>query len=226
METNIIYNMDCLKGLEMIPDKSIDLVITDPPYGIDYQSNHRVKSDGFEKILNDKRPFIDFIPHLPRILKDDGACFIFTRWDVQQAFIDEMEANGMKVKNVVIWDKLNHTAGDLKRAFGYRYESIIFACGDKFAFKKERPVDILRYSRVSGDKLVHPNEKPVGLLRYLIEQTTDFGGLILDCFMGSGASAVAAKETGRNFIGFELDENYHKIASERANGALETLTLF
>lgn len=91
METNIIYNMDCLKGLEMIPDKSIDLVITDPPYGIDYQSNHRVKSEGFKKILNDKKPFIDFILHLPRILKDDGACFIFTRWDVQQAFIDEMD---------------------------------------------------------------------------------------------------------------------------------------
>ena len=226
MELNKIYNLDCLVGLENIPDKSIDLILTDPPYGIDYQSNHRIASEKFDKIYNDKTPFLGFIKHIPRILKEDGAVFIFTRWDVQQAFIDEMEANGLSVKNVVIWDKGNHTAGDLQRAFGFRYESIIYACGKDFAFKNTRPVDILRYPRVTGDKLTHPNEKPVGLLKYLIELTTEMGGAVLDCFMGSGATAVAAKECGRQYIGFELDENYHKKASARVERAAETLTLF
>ena len=176
MELNKIYNLDCLVGLESIPDKSIDLILTDPPYGIDYQSNHRVASEKFDKIHNDKTPFLGFIKHIPRILKDDGAVFIFTRWDVQQAFIDEMKDHDISVKNVVIWDKGNHTAGDLKRSFGYRYESIIYACGKDFEFKQARPVDIIRYPRVPAHELTHPNEKPVGLLTSLIELTTERGG--------------------------------------------------
>lgn len=172
-----LFNGDCLEVMRSIPDKSIDLILTDPPYGIDYQSAKRIdKSKRFAKIANDKTPFVEFIQHIPRILKDSGAVLIFTRWDVQQAFIDKMEDCGLNVKNVLIWDKEVHTMGDLKRAFGFRYESIVYSCGKDFEFKNGRPVDVIRCPRVSAQDLVHPNEKPVNLMRYLIEQTTDMGG--------------------------------------------------
>lgn len=100
---------DCLELLKDIPDGSVDMVLTDPPYGIDYQSQWKKnKSEWMPKIKNDKRPFIDFIPLIKRVLTPTGCVMVFTRWDVQQKFIDEMNGNGLKVKNVLIWDKEIH----------------------------------------------------------------------------------------------------------------------
>lgn len=168
---------DCLDLLRQLPDSSVDLVLTDPPYGIDYQSSWRVdKEQRKPKILNDKKPFLAFIPELKRILKPTGCAMIFTRWDVQQAFIDEMERSGLHVRSVLIWDKLAHSMGDLKRAYGSRYESILFHSGDGFRFPGKRPQDVIACPRVAPNKLVHPNEKPVELLETLISQVTAGGG--------------------------------------------------
>ena len=119
---------DCIELMKDIPDNSIDMVLTDPPYGIDYQSNRiKNKLKRKEKILNDKKPFVDFIPLIKNKIKKDGSIMIFTRWDVQQKFIDILNENDMKVKNILIWDKIIHGMGDLKRSYGNRYESIIFS---------------------------------------------------------------------------------------------------
>lgn len=225
MEINEIYNMDCLDGLQQLPEKSIDTVITDLPYGIDYQSNHR-KTDKFQKIANDKKPFIDFIKYIPRILKDTGAVYLFTRWDVQQPVIDEMEQNGLDVKNVLIWDKGNHTAGDLKHSYGFRYESIVFHSAKDFSFQGRRPIDIIPCMRVSADKMVHPNEKPVTLLRRLILDSTPKNGVVLDATMGSGTTMLAAIAEKRQYIGFEIEERYYKIAKKRIDNTKSQLTLF
>ena len=209
---------DCLELLKTLPDNSVDMVLTDPPYGIDYQSAWRTdKSKWHKKILNDKSPFIYFIDELERIISKGGCYMIFTRWDVQHLFIDELKKHGLKPKNVIIWDKVAHGMGDLKRAFGSRYESIIFGCGDDFRFNGKRPTDIVRFARVSPSKLVHPNEKPAELLINLIEKCTQEGDTVLDCFMGSGSTGVACVNTGRQFIGFELDEHYFDVASDRIN---------
>lgn len=168
---------DCLELLRQLPDNSVDLVLTDPPYGIDYQSARRTdRSQWKPKILNDKKPFLAFIPELRRVLKPTGCAMIFTRWDVQQAFIDEMERSGLRVRSVLIWDKLAHSMGDLKRAYGSRYESILFHSGDGFRFPGKRPQDVIACPRVAPNKLVHPNEKPVELLETLISQVTAGGG--------------------------------------------------
>ena len=168
---------DCVELLRGLPDNSVDLVLTDPPYGIDYQSARRTDRSAWKpKILNDKKPFLAFIPELRRILKPTGCAMIFTRWDVQQAFIDEMESSGLRVRSVLIWDKQAHSMGDLKRAYGSRYESILFHSGDGFAFPGKRPQDVVVCPRVSPNKLVHPNEKPVDLLKTLISQLTTGGG--------------------------------------------------
>jgi site-specific DNA-methyltransferase (adenine-specific) len=165
-----------LELIQQVHDKSIDVCITDLPYGIDYQSSWNGKQKHFDKIANDKRPFVDFIKYLPRVMKDTGAIYLFTRWDVQQPVIDELQANGMRVKNVLIWDKGNHSMGDLKSSYGSRYESIVFAPMKDFKFQGKRPVDIISVPRVPADKMVHPNEKPVNLLRRLILDATKMGG--------------------------------------------------
>ena len=219
-----LHNGDCLEILKQIPDGSVDMVLTDPPYGIDYQSSRvKDKNKRFSKILNDKKPFIAFIGELSRVLHRSGCCMIFTRWDVQQVFIDELTKHGLKPKNVIIWDKVVHGMGDLQRSFGSRYESIIFVANPDFRFTGKRPTDIIRQTRVPANKLLHPNEKPVDLLAELINKCTKNGSTVLDCFMGSGSTGVACVNTGRKFIGIELDEHYFNVAEQRIKAAKDEL---
>lgn len=217
---------DCLELLDKLPDNSVSAVLCDPPYGIDYQSGRVEKSRRKPKIRNDKAPFTSFIPHLSRIVKDDGCVFVFTRWDVQQKFVDVMNDSGLRVRNILIWDKVIHGMGDLKRAYGSRYESIIFASGKDFRFVDKRPQDIIRHMKVQPKDLLHPNEKPIGLLETLIRQTVPKDGTVLDCFMGSGPTGIACVNAGRRFIGMELDQKYFNIATERiTEAASERLSL-
>lgn len=130
-----------------------------------------------------------------------------------------MTAHGLKPQNVLIWDKVIHGMGDLKRSFGNRYESIIFHASKDFRFVEKRPTDIIRFTRVLSDKLIHPNEKPVNLLEYLIKTSTCENATILDCFMGSGSTGVACVNTNRDFIGIELDDHYFEVATGRINQA-------
>lgn len=215
-----LYHGDCLEVLKNLPDNSVDMVLTDPPYGIDFQSNSRGgnKSMRFEKILNDKTPFIEFIQHLPRVLKPTGCAMIFTRWDKQQIFIDELVKHGLKPKNILIWDKVVHGMGDLKRAFGSRYESIIFVANNEFRFNGKRPTDIVQCMKINSQHLIHPNQKPVALLENLIEKCTKENQTVLDCFMGSGSTGTACLNTNRKFIGIELDKKYFDIAQSRIKG--------
>ena len=207
---------DCLDLLNNIPNNSIDLVLTDPPYGIDYQSQRRKdKSTWKPKIKNDKMPFLDWIELIKPKIKSTGGVLCFTRWTVQQVFIDEFTRQDMKPKSIIIWDKLNHSMGDLRRAWGNRYESIIWWANDGFSFPDKRPQDIISIPKVPSSKLIHPNEKPVGLLSILVEKTTCQKATVLDCFMGSGSTGIACINTGRDFIGMELDEHYFKLAKER-----------
>ena len=134
---------------------------------------------------------------------------------MQQQFIDEFTNQGMKPKSVIIWDKQNHSMGDLHRAWGNKYESIIWWCNNGFTFPNKRPQDIISVAKVPANKLIHPNEKPVQLLISLIEKTTHENDIVLDCFMGSGSTGVACLNTNRNFVGIELDENYFNIAKNR-----------
>ena len=211
-----LLNADCLKVLPQLPQHSIDTVMVDPPYGIDFQSN-RLKRKR-PKILNDKTPFLSFIPLLKPLVKDTGCVMVFTKWTVQDRFISTMNENGLKVKNIIIWDKVSHGMGDLKRTFAPRYESILFSPMDGFSFQGKRPEDIIKFDKIPHQRLVHPNEKPVEMLEYLISKTTPQGGVVLDCFMGSGASGIAALKLGIDYIGIELDPIHFKTAFDRITG--------
>jgi site-specific DNA-methyltransferase (adenine-specific) len=215
LELNKIYNMDCVKGMQLMDDNSVDCIITDPPYGIDYQSARRIDTQRFDKIEGDKLPHIWWLNEGYRVLKDGGTLLCFCRWDVQEIFMKAIECAGFYVKNQVIWDRIIHGLGDLKGSFAPTYDIILFAVKGKFEFINGRPKDVLRFVRVSPDKLLHPNEKPIELIKYLVGILTNKKNIVLDCFVGCGTTSVACKYMERNFIGFEISKEYCDIANNR-----------
>ena len=207
---------DCLEVMKSIPDGSVDAIICDPPYGIDYQSAWRTdKSLWKPKIANDKTPYTAWCSDAYRLLKDGGALACFTRWDVEDVFREELAKAGFILKSQIIWDKVIHGMGDLKGDFAPCHENIIFAVKGRFTFPAKRPKSVIRLQRVTADKLIHPNEKPVELNEYLIEHLTREGETVCDLFLGSGSCGVACKNLGRSFIGIELDQTYFDIAKAR-----------
>ena len=216
---------DCLEVMRGLSDKSIDAVITDPPYGIDYQSAWRIdKALWKPKIQNDLVPFVGWGKELGRIAKK--CAYIFYRWDKQNEFINELELSGMIIKSQIIWDKVIHGMGDLTGAYSPQHENILFAAFESFQFPDKRPASIIKQRRVSSDKLVHPNEKPVALIKKLIYDSTVEGDTVLDFTMGSGTTGIDCVELGRNFIGIEIDPKYYKIAEERIAKAKLQMRLF
>lgn len=211
-----LYQGDCIELMKNIPDSCVDMVLTDPPYGINYQSRWKKdKAKRNPQIIGDKVPSTEFIKYLKRVMKPSGCVMIFTRWDVQQKFIDTMNQDGLSVKNVLIWDKKAPGMGDLKRAYASSYESILFHSGREFSFRAKRPRDIISVQRVLPQNMIHPNEKPVKLLELLIEQCTREADIVLDPFMGSGSTGVACANMERNFIGMEINPKYFETARQR-----------
>lgn len=217
----MLFNGDCLKWLSALPDGCADLVLTDPPYGINFQSRHA--KGRFDKIAGDDKPHLEFIPMLRRLLKPDGSVLVFTRWDVIAQFADALKESNLKVKSVVCWDKMAHGMGDLKRSFAPRYELILFAPEKEFKFVGKRPIDVIPIKKIAPQKLVHPNEKPVELMKHLIRACCPVGGTVIDPFMGAGSVGVAAIETGRTFFGAEIDEKYFNIAAQRISNTKEKI---
>ena len=206
IETNKIYNMDCLEGLKQIENNSVDCIIIDPPYGINYFSGHYKNGNPHKPIANDDTLFIP-IDELWRVLKPTGCMFIF--YSQKKPLIDD------RVKNVIVWVKNNWTAGDLYADFGNQYELIAYMPKPDFKLHSKRYSNVWNFNRVSADNLLHPTQKPEAIIRRLIETATEKGDLVLDCFMGSGTTAVACKQMDRSFIGFDIEKCYCDIANKR-----------
>lgn len=210
---------DCLELMKDIPDKSIDLIVTDPPYLIKYKTNHRKnkKHDFCSEILNDDnyQMISDYIKECYRVLKDNTAMYIFCNCDRVDFFKQELEKTRFNIKNMIIWVKNNWTAGDLKAQFGKQYEIIFLVNKGRKNFNGKRITDIWNFNRVAGRQQLHQNQKPLDLIEQCILKHSNENDLIFDGFMGSGTTGVACKNLNRNFIGFELDNNYFNMAKER-----------
>ena len=224
LEINKIYNMDCLEGMRLIDDKSIDLIVTDPPYLIKYKTNYRKnKEDDFcTEILNDDNEELvkDYIKECYRISKDNTATYMFCSSKTIDFFKQECEQAGFKIKNIIVWVKNNWTAGDLKAQYGQQYEFILLLNKGRKQFNGKRLTDVWNFDRVTGKKQLHQNQKPTCLIEQCILKHSNEGELVFDGFMGSGTTAIACINTVRNFIGFELDKQYYDIANERIQKAL------
>ena len=219
MEDYNIYCGDCLNYMKKIPSESIDLIVTDPPYLMDFQSGHRKRK--YNKIKNDtiqnEKLISEYFEHCYRILKNDTAIYCFCSWHHIDIFKQEFEKY-FKLKNIIIWQKNNTSMGDLKGSYAPKYEMVLFGHKGRRLLNGFRYPDILEFKRTNNK--LHPTEKPVDLLELFIKQSSDINDVVFDGFMGSGSTGVACINTHRKFIGCELDENYFKIAEQRLKNTI------
>lgn len=220
---NQIIQGDCLDVLKTFPDKCVDLVLSDPPYGISYQSARRTATAQFEKIQNDASLewVSPFLREAYRIMKDNTHIYLFCNDYAISDFRREVESIGFTPKRTLVWVKNNHTSGDLEGDYGNKTEFILYAQKGRRELNGKRETNVLTCSRVA--RMSHPTEKPTDLCTFLIRKSTSYGQVVLDPFLGSGTTAVAAKMEGRDFIGIEISEKYCDIARRRVASAMTPL---
>lgn len=233
MRLNYIDNCDCLEGLKDVPDKSVDAIITDPPYFLSMGHAGYKDSGKNSSMLAGNRTFGDLAIAKPfytqlfqeyaRVLKDDGSFYFFTDWRGYAFYFPLINAE-LPVRNMIVWDKL----GGPGSYYTFAHELIIYGTAAA-KLRNKGGTNVWRIKAFSSGakstdgKKVHPTQKPVELIKKMIEDSTEPGGVVLDTFMGSGTTAVACLLTGRSFIGFELDEKYHEIAMQRIGDTIDKL---
>jgi len=235
IELNTIYNEDCLEGMKRIPDKSVDMILCDLPYG--------TTQNKWDSVI----PLDRLWEQYNRIIKDNGAIVL----TAQTPFDKVLGVSNLKqLKYEWIWDKKLATGHlNSKRMPLKRHENILvfykrppvynpqFTKGEPydkgFALResenwgkqvavsgknesgRRHPTSLIVKSNANQRIKVHPTQKPVELFEYLIKTYTNEGETVLDNCMGSGTTAIACLNTDRQYIGFELDADYYKLANER-----------
>jgi len=211
-----VYNVicgDCLEALKSMDNEIFDLVLIDAPY-FDYKTGFRKDKEGKLSqplVQQDQRDQLEVVTECIRVLKTGCAFYYFTNWQEAWWFQERFHTF---LRNEIVWEKNNWAAGDLEGSFGCKWEAIFLGTkGRGWKHRGGRAHDIWEFDRV-GTKRTHSTEKPLALYKQLIEVSTEPGALILDPYGGSGVSVIAALETGRNIICYEIDEEY-KIGIDR-----------
>lgn len=219
---------DCLEKMKDIPDKSIDMIFTDPPYrvisggnakGLSYKHKGSITEKNDGKIFRFNNIKIsDYIGELYRVLKDNTHCYIMTNVLNLYEMMTEANRVGFKFHNLLVWEKQNCTPS---RWYMKNAEYILF-------FRKgiAKPINdmgsktIVQFVNPQGNKL-HPTEKPAELCKFYVSNSSLEGDIVFDPFMGSGSTGVACVNTNRDFIGIEKDEDYFLIAKQRIKAAIK-----
>ena len=187
-----------------------DMVFTDPPYGYNYQSNMRTKSEKFDVLENDDK-ILDFFPNLLGRVK--GFVMICTTWKVLDKWLPLFKQY-FDLSNMIIWDKGGGGIGDLKHTFLTDYEVILCANNGE-EIREKRIGSVWSIGKDNANDYEHPTQKPVELSANAIRHTTDKGQVILDCFGGSGSTLIACEQLNRKCYMAELDPHYCDIILER-----------
>lgn len=195
----------------------IRLLLTDPPYGMDYQSNRRWKSKAPDKVIGDgsqdaMKLLFDVLELAVPHLADEAHVLVFCDWEREPEVRAILDMVGLKLKGSLIWVKEEHSAGDVRGSFAPRHERIIHAVKGSPEVTPRIP-DVLEVAR--SRETNHPTEKPVALLQRLIESTTHEGDLVADPFAGCASTLVAASRANRDFWGAELDHRHHDEGTAR-----------
>lgn len=220
-----LYRGDCLKMIDQLPDRSVDLVLTDPPYNISQEQTAN-------RFWSMNRQSLDFgtwdhdfdqtnwIQPITEKVAKDGAVIIFNRWKNLGLIADELERCGMDVKDCIRWEKTNPMPRNRDRRYVADFEFAVWAVkrGGRWTFNRQDPGyqrPEFKATSPKGKRRLHPMQKPIDLLEELIKIHSNPGDLVFDPFLGSGSTGVAALELGRRFVGIEISEKYYQIAKER-----------
>jgi len=217
-----LYNDDCLEIFKGIPDASIDLIVTDCPYKVVSGGSTNINGGifGDDQIKTGKVfdhndiEFMTWLPDVYRVLKDGTHAYIMVNERNLASLQSAAEQCGFKFVNILIWEKNNVTPN---RYYMKRAEYILMLRkGKARTINFPGTSNVLKFDNIVGRK-VHPTQKPVALMRVLIENSSNEGDTVMDPFMGSGSTGVACMNTGRNFIGVEIDKKYFDIAAARCD---------
>jgi adenine-specific DNA-methyltransferase len=203
---NHVITGDCLTVLPHLPTGSVDMVLTDPPYLVRYQSRdgRRVANDDTDTWL------APVFTELYRVLKRDRFCVSFCGFTQAERFLTAWKAAGFRVLEHLVWRKRYPcSTGCVRR---YHEQAYLLAKGSPRRPQVLLP-SVLEW-RYTGN-LLHPTQKPVGALLPLLLAFSQVGDIVLDPFAGSGSTAVAAEICGRQYIAVELSERYAARARER-----------
>lgn len=243
IEFNKIYNMDCIGGMKGIPDNSIDLVITDPPFAIDFKAKrnnyHRTASrviEGYNEIP--KEEYYDFtlkwMKEIYRALKESGSMYVFSGWNNLKDILIAIDELGFITVNHIIW---KYQFGVVtKRKFVTSHYHCLYVCkndekrkffpysrygkeeddkdGGSLHYKDKEDVWIIKREYWTGDQKT-PTKLPAELIKKILMYSSEEGDTVLDPFLGSGQVAVVSKMLGRKYIGFEIVKEYYEFAKER-----------
>lgn len=230
--TNTIICGDCLEVMKTIPSSSIELVVTSPPYNLKNSTGNGMKDGRGGKwsnaaLINGYKDHTDTMPHpeyvawqraclteMLRIIPEDGAIFYNHKWRVQAGLLQDRQdiVSGFPVRQIIIWQR----KGGINFNPGYflpTYEVIYLICKPEFklAPKANAYGDVWEFTQEMNNP--HPAPFPVALIERVISSTN--AKTVLDPFMGSGTTAIAAKNLGRNYVGIEISEEYVNLANQR-----------
>lgn len=206
---------DCLELMKEIPDESIDLIVSDPPYFLGM--THNGQKGDFNDLAICKPFFMNLFAEYNRVLKSTGRVYFFTDWR-GYAFYYPLLSESIPVRNLIVWDKKSGAGNQ----YNFSHEFIMYSTKkpiNQGGSNVWRETAFSSGAKKTNGEKVHPTQKPIELIERIITDATNEGELVLDTFMGSGTTGVACKNTNRKFIGMELQEKYFEIAKRRLTNA-------
>lgn len=231
IEKCVLWNGNCLGYMRTLEDECIDLIVTDPPYPTTSRGHAGNSGGMLQKEINKKGKVFEhnnidcteYAPEFYRILKDGSHCYVMTNHINLIKMLNVFTNCGFHFIKSLIWNKGNKIMGQYYMS---QFEYVLFfrkGYGKKI--NNCGTADILsvpnKKTKDTNGKNIHDTEKPVELMKILVENSTQKGDIVLDPFVGVGATALACIESERNYIGIELDEGYFNIAKQRINEAIK-----
>lgn len=213
---------DCLDVLRGLPEKCVDAVVCDPPYGINTKSDGAGKLSPWADLCNSSYWYAEWIGLCRSLIAPNGCLWSFLNWRSMVTFQKASCDIRWAIESLLVWHKAWIGPGGQK---GLRpsYEMVALWPGEDFAIANRGLPDVQTFKWCGHKPTGHPAEKPVELCEWLITNSTEEGSLILDPFTGSGTTGVAAIKTGRSFIGIEIDDKYAEISRGRIAAAEKEL---
>lgn len=226
---NKVIQGDCLEVMKELPAKCVDLVVTDPPYNMNYTGRGNINAfSGFDNdnLDADKHSlwFTNILNELYRILKDNTAIYVYIDFR-NYARIYNLIAQYFNIKNCIVWHKNNFGMGQHYR---FQHEFCIYAIKGKhkLSLEKRNISDVWQFSKEDVNSYKHPTQKPVSAMYKPIKYSSNIDSVVIDPFLGSGTTGVAATRLNRRFIGIEKEPKYCEIAQQRIEKERNQLKLF
>jgi site-specific DNA-methyltransferase (adenine-specific) len=243
VQSNIVYNTDCIAGMKDIPPQSVDLVITDPPFGIEFKAkreNYNRKGsrvlEGYNEVHeNDYLAFTrNWMSEVKRVLKESGSMYVFSGWNNLKDILITLDDLGFVTVNHLTW---KYQFGVVtSRKFVTSHYHCLYVClndkkrkffpysrfgkeekdkgGSSLSYKDREDVWVINREYWNGD-VKTPTKLPAEIIRKILAYSSEKGDVVLDPFLGSGQVAVVSKMEGRQYIGFEIVKEYYDFISER-----------